>query len=100
MEARFPYSRRSYCRGLYELYELRDQLPLIAAHFLMAGARAPVPAHPAPLLSDSSSASAMTTGRDYTLYIPEDYSPNRPLPLIVALYENPQVRVADEPGVS
>ena len=37
----FLYSRRSFCRGLYALYELRDELPLVNAHFLMPGAQVP-----------------------------------------------------------
>jgi predicted esterase len=82
----FLHSRAAFCRGLYQLYELRDELPVIAAHFILAGAKAPIP--------DASSGAA--TGfiqrkrnqdrSDYTIYIPEDYSPQNPLPLIVALH--------------
>src|SRR5208337_2870856 len=36
--------RDTFRRGLYQLYELRDRLPLIAPHFLLDSAKAPVPA--------------------------------------------------------
>lgn len=82
----FLHSRAAFCRGLYQLYELRDQLPLIAAHFLLVGAKAPV----------SNASGSATRGfiqrtrnderSDYTLYVPEDYLPDKPLPLIVALH--------------
>jgi len=81
----FLHSRGAFCRALYQLYDLRDRLPIIAQHFLMEGAKAPI-----------ANASAATTGfiqrkrnearSDYTLYIPEDYSPERPLRLIVAMH--------------
>src|SRR5260370_38470216 len=45
----FLHSRRSYCHGLYELYDLRDRLPGIAAHFLMPGPQAAAAAAPAAL---------------------------------------------------
>ncbi|MBV8139815.1 MAG: hypothetical protein JO121_29900, partial [Deltaproteobacteria bacterium] len=40
----YLYSRAALCRGLYQLYALRDQLPVIAGHFLLDGASAPTSA--------------------------------------------------------
>jgi phospholipase/carboxylesterase len=82
----FLHSRSAFCRCLYLLYELRDQLPVIAPHFLIEGAKAPT----------SNASGGVATGfiqrkrnderSDYTLYIPENYSPQSPVPLIVALH--------------
>ncbi|HVN28796.1 MAG TPA: hypothetical protein VMT64_09940 [Candidatus Binataceae bacterium] len=82
----FLHSRGAYCRALYQLYDLRDQLPIVAAHFLLEGATAPFP----------NPSSGVETGffhrkrndqcSDSTLYIPENYSPERPIPLIIALH--------------
>jgi phospholipase/carboxylesterase len=82
----FLYSRRSFCRGLYQLYELRGQLPIVASHFLMPGAQAPVPAAPGGAPSGFIQRERDEERAEYTLYIPEDYSADRPLPMIVALH--------------
>ena len=82
----FLHSRGAFCRALYQLFDIRDRLPIIAQHFLIDGAKAPV-------AKESSGAPIGFIQRerngarsDYTLYIPEDYSNEKPLRLIVALH--------------
>jgi predicted esterase len=82
----FLYSRAALCRGLYQLYELRDQLPLVAPYFLQAGAKAPVPEAAGGAATGFIQHKRNKERSDYTLYVPEDYSPDKPLPLIVALH--------------
>ncbi len=82
----FLHSRAAFCRALYQLYELRDNLPIVAAHFLLDGSKAPVPN-----ASDGKARGFIQHKRndersDYTLYVPEDYSPDKPMPLIIALH--------------
>ncbi|MGH7932826.1 MAG: hypothetical protein ACREQN_06600 [Candidatus Binataceae bacterium] len=79
----FLYSRRAFCRGLYMLYDLREWLALADAHFLMAGAKAP---HAAARTAGFIQRTRDESRSDCTLYIPEDYSPERPMPMIVALH--------------
>jgi predicted esterase len=82
----FLHSRAAFCRGLYQLYELRDWLPIIAAHFLLDGARAPVSAASGGAAMDFIQRKRNHERSDYTLYIPEDYLEEKPLPLIIALH--------------
>ncbi len=82
----FLHSRAAFSRGLYQLYELRDQVPLIAAHFSLDGARAPVPSAPSGMATGFIQGKRNKERSDYTLYIPEDYLQEKPLPLIVALH--------------
>ncbi len=81
----FLHSRAAFCRGLYQLYEVRDQLPIIAAHFLLADANTPVPT-PGVAATGFIQRKRNHDRSDYTLYIPEDYSPEKPLPLIIAMH--------------
>ena len=82
----FLHSRAAYCRGLYQLYELRDHLPIVAAHFLLEGAKAPVSRASGGVQTGFIQRKRTEECSDCTLYIPEDYSPDRPMPLIIALH--------------
>ncbi|MDO8433744.1 MAG: PHB depolymerase family esterase [Candidatus Binatus sp.] len=82
----FLHSRAAFCRGLYQLYELRDQLPLVAPHFLTVGAKAPAPGAPGGPSTGFIQRQRNTDRSDYTLYVPEDYLQEKPIPLIVALH--------------
>jgi len=82
----YLHSRAGFCRGLYALYELRDHLPILTAHFISDGATAPSPAPPDGTPRGFIHRERTQQRSDYTLYIPEDYSKNKPLPLILALH--------------
>lgn len=85
----FLHSRHSLVRGLYALYELRAKLPTVAQYFAIEG-QAPI-AEQVP-----SQASAAPVGFShherteerglYSLYVPENYSPDRKWPLIICLH--------------
>ena len=82
----FLHSRAAFCRALYQLYELRDQIPTIATHFLIEDAQAPVPSAHGSAATGFIQHKRDEARSDYTLYVPEDYSPDKPMPLIVALH--------------
>ncbi len=82
----YLHSRAAFCGALYKLYDLRDQLPILAAHFLIDGATAPVPAPADGIARGFIQRERNDERSDYTLYIPEDYSRDKPIPLILALH--------------
>jgi len=87
----FLYSRRSFCRALYTLYDLRAQLPTLSKYFVIEGEDAAADSAPA-----NQTAPGVRVGfthrernaerSDYSLYVPENYTPNRQWPLIVCLH--------------
>jgi phospholipase/carboxylesterase len=85
----FLHGRSSFVRGLYGLYELRDHLPVISAYFNIEGS-----AVAADLPPDADSPAPRgfvyqerTDDRGkYSLYVPENYSPDRQWPLIICLH--------------
>ena len=85
----FLRSRHSLVRGLYALYELRDQLPIITRYFALEGTT-PVAAA-ATSVGDAPPRGFSHHERDgergaYSLYVPENYSSERHWPLIICLH--------------
>lgn len=85
----FLYSRRALCNGLYTMYDLRAHLPLLDAHWTLAGF------NPPQKIANTADADKPTgfihkernsERSDYVLYVPENYSPSRRWPLIVCLH--------------
>ena len=87
----FLYSRRSFCRALYTLYDLRTELPTLSRYFAIDGEDAVADSAPA-----GSTAPGVGVGfthrernaerSDYSLYVPENYTPERQWPLIICLH--------------
>lgn len=87
----FLQSRQALCRGLYLLYELRARLPLIQEYWVLPEAR-PALATLETQAPDAAVPVGLThrerTGahHEYSLYVPEYYTPQRSWPLIVCLH--------------
>lgn len=85
----FLHGRHSLVRGLYALYELRAKLPIIGAYFNSEGCEI---AADLPPDGDTSAPRGFihqerteTRGK-YSLYVPENYAPSRPWPVIICLH--------------
>lgn len=84
----FLYSRRSFCDALYDLYALRGRLPELSGYFISEGAQSPA--------ESDGYGSAAPTGfiqkernsdrSDYSLYVPENYTPSSQWPLIICMH--------------
>ena len=87
----FLDSRRALCRGLYLLYDLRAQLPVLQQYWLPPS---PTPAPAAPetrapgveVPVGFSHKPTINTHMQYSLYVPENYTPQQTWPLIVCLH--------------
>jgi phospholipase/carboxylesterase len=86
----FLYSRRAYCRALYGLYEIRAEIPLLARYFAIEGADVvadQAPDGPAGGAVVGFSHHERTADRgQFSMYVPENYSPSKEWPLIICLH--------------
>ena len=87
----FLYSRRSFCRALYTLYDLRAQLPTLSRYFAIEGVDAAADSAPAGPTAPGVRVGFAHRERnaersDYSLYVPENYTPERQWPLIICLH--------------
>jgi phospholipase/carboxylesterase len=85
----FLDSRQKFCQGLYLLYEIRAQLPGLQQYWVLPDAA------PAALESQNpggelpvgfSHKPSTSTHAQYSLYVPEHYTPQKTWPLIVCLH--------------
>jgi len=87
----FLDSRQALCRGLYRLYGLRAQLPVLQQYWLLPSAlpalatlETQAPGVEVPVgFSHKPDTSSHT---QYSLYVPENYTPQQTWPLIVCLH--------------
>ena len=82
--------RRSLCRGLHVLYGIREHTPILASYWWLPDAQAERDALETPS-PDAAAVGVMHRRRksplaDYSLYVPESYTPGRDWPLIVCLH--------------
>ena len=83
--------RRSLCRGLHVLYGVRAHTPTLASYWLPYSATAERDALEIPSPDADAPVGLMHRRRpaplaDYSLYVPESYTPSRSWPLIVCLH--------------
>ena len=83
--------RRSLCRGLQVLYGIRSQTPRLAEYWVLPDAAERQDESESPLPGNDAPVGVMHRRRgaplaDYSLYVPEGYTPERQWPLIVCLH--------------
>jgi phospholipase/carboxylesterase len=84
-------SRRAFSQGKYQLYSLRNQLPTLQQYWVLAEDLSRLA-----VLETQAAGATANTGvmhrpatkehGEYSLYVPENYDPNRRWPLIIALH--------------
>ena len=84
-------TRRSLCRGLHVLYGIRSQTPALAEYWLLPDALDKREALESPSPGSDAPVGVLHRRRadplaDYSLYVPESYTPERRWPLIVCLH--------------
>jgi phospholipase/carboxylesterase len=87
----FLDSRQALCRGLYLLYEIRAQLPVLQQHWVLPAAVSSLPTIEATsagvdALVGFSHKPRTNTHAEYSLYVPENYTPQQTWPLIICLH--------------
>jgi pimeloyl-ACP methyl ester carboxylesterase len=85
----FLHSRSHFCSALYLLYDLRGELPSLRRYFVTEGSACP--ADDAPSDRGGKPVGFIHRERDqnrsdYSLYVPENYSPEQNWPLIICLH--------------
>jgi phospholipase/carboxylesterase len=87
----FLDSRQALCRGLYLLYDVRAQLPILQQYWLLPSAmpalaalETQTPGVEVPV--GFSHKPNTNTHTQYSLYVPENYAPQQTWPLIVCLH--------------
>lgn len=86
----YMQSRRAFSQGKYQLYSLRDQLPMLRQYWVLPEDVSRLSELETPVTE------ATTTGvmhrpatkehGEYSLYVPENYDPSRRWPLIIAMH--------------
>jgi len=88
----FLYSRRSFCRALYALYELQQHLPAVSRYFVQDGETVVGPADTLQRVPGVGVSVGFVHRQrigkrsDYSVYIPENYTAARRWPLIICLH--------------
>ena len=83
--------RRSLCRGLHVLYGIREHTPVLAGYWQLSDAREAREALETPSPDADAPTGVIHRRRtpplaDYSLYVPESYTPSRGWPMVVCLH--------------
>jgi len=87
----FLHSRQAFCKGLYLLYEIRTELPALQQYWVLPAAlpalaalEAKTPGVEVPV--GFTHKQGTNQHAEYSLYVPEHYTPQQTWPLIVCLH--------------